>query len=124
MEYNIYDVVLDARLRKRPGMFIGDVSPNNLHVFLRGYQNAMEDAGVVDVSAPSFHEFHDWIAGKFGFSNSTAGWHRMILAMTLMLEPENVDWESYDRNVTRQQLTEATRRCFDLIEEFRGASTC
>jgi hypothetical protein len=122
MTYNIYDVILDARIQKRPGMFIGDVSPNNLSAFLCGYRIAMDDAKINDVSIPPFHEFSNWVAKKFGFSSSSAGWHQMILAMTLMFDPKDILWEDYDRNATRQQLIDATRRCFELIEEFRNTT--
>lgn len=120
MQYDIYDLILSEKFRKRPGMFIGDLSPNNLQVFLSGYQTAMVDMGVVDTSSPQFQEFHDWIANRFGFIESTAGWPNMILAITLGQHPVEIDWEGYDRNVARQQLIEATHRCFELIEEFHA----
>ena len=117
-QYDIYMLVLGKGLRNRPGMYIGDPSPNSLLIYLHGYQAAMRDAGVIDASKPDFHGFHDWIANKFGFSESTAGWAKMILAVTLGADPEDIIWEEFDRDATTQQRTEATYRCFELIEEF------
>lgn len=118
MNYDIYNLILRKDFRKRPGMFIGELSPNSLQVFLSGYHVAMADIGAVEISAPSLQEFHDWIAKKFLFSESTAGWPNMILAITMGMNPASINWEECQRTATRQQLSEATYRCFDLIEEF------
>lgn len=102
-------------------MWIGHLSPNNLRVFLDGYQTAMHDVGSDDVSDPPFQGFHLWVARKFGFYESTAGWPNMVLAITLGLNPKDIDWVGYDSHATQQQLIDATHRCIDLIEEFRSS---
>jgi hypothetical protein len=119
LQYNIYDVILSHRLRNRPGMFIGEITPNNLDVFILGYRFAMMDLGYTDTSAPPYFGFSDWVAGKLGFFQPTFGWARIILAKTLGEDPETIDWENFARDATRQQLNEATHRCFELIEEFK-----
>lgn len=122
MQYDIYDVILGSRLRNRPGMFIGEVTPNNLAVFISGYRIAMMDLGYVDTSAPPYADFYDWVADKLDFSQLTFGWAEIILAKTLGGDREIVDWENFSRNATRAQLEEATRRSFELIEEFRATA--
>ena len=115
-EYDIYEVI--RTVRRRPGMYIGDPSPEALLIYLAGYRAAMQDSGITDVSSPVFHRFHSWIARRFGFFESTAGWSNMVLAVHLGFNPKEMSWEGYDANATPEQLSEATYRCFELIDEF------
>jgi len=103
-------------------MYIGNVTPNNLDVFILGYQIAMMDLGYIDESAPPYGDFSNWVANKLGFFEPTAGWARIILAKALGEDPKAVDWENFVGNATRAQLTEATMRAFELIEEFRATA--
>jgi hypothetical protein len=121
LEFSIYDVI--DKIRPRPGMYIGDSSPNSLFVFLEGYRMAMSEAGVPEASDPPLIGFHDWVASKFGFYESTPGWANMILAATIGLGPANVPsqvgWEDIDQSASWQQKVEATVRVFALIDEYR-----
>lgn len=119
-EYSIYNTI--DLIRKRPGMYIGDPSPKQLFVFLTGYGMAMDDAGITDISHPPFfREFHDWVARKLGFHESTAGWPNMIMAVTLGLNPKKIRWENYAVKATYQQKSEATELVFKLIDEYRDS---
>jgi hypothetical protein len=84
--------------------------------------SAMDHAGMKDASEPPFPDFDEWVRKQFGFRESTMGWANMILAVTLGLDPRAVNWEDFDKGATREQLFEATRRSFELLEEYRGAS--
>ena len=119
-QYSIYDII--DKIRDRPGMWIGDLSPRALHIFLTGYRCGMDDAGFAGVSQPEFRGFHDWVAQKFGFGESTAGWANMILAVTVGAEPANISWESLFASViTTEQNKQATMLCFQLIDEYRSS---
>jgi len=106
-------------------MWIGEPSPDRLNLFLAGYCSAMEQVGLKDIATPPFHGFHDWVAERFGFAESTAGWPNMILAVTLGLDPATVLWgyadgsKQFDAHATRQQKEDATRECFELLDEYR-----
>jgi hypothetical protein len=117
-EFTIYKVI--DIVRRRPGMYIGDPSPEKLDVYLHGYRAAMHHAGKRDASDPPFHGFHLWVARRLGFGESTAGWSNMILAVTLGLNPRTIRWEGYNAAATSDQLKEATERCFALLDEYRG----
>ena len=104
-------------------MWIGNPSPDALHIFLTGYWCAMDDAGVTDASLPVFQGFHDWVARKFGFGESTAGWANMILAVTVGADPASIHWESlFALPITDEQKRQATMRCFELIDEYRATA--
>ena len=120
-KYDIYEAI--RVVRGRPGMYIGNPSPENLFTYLTGYRMAMHHAGIEDVSLPRFHGLHSWISRKFGFRESTAGWANMILAVHLGLNPREIKWEGYDAGATPSQLSEATYLCFELIDEYRFDST-
>ena len=82
----------------------------------------MDDLGYIDMSTPPYSDFSDWVACKLGFSQSTVGWAKIILANTLGEDSETVDWKDFGRNATRAQLMGATMRAFELIEEFRATA--
>mgnify|MGYP006234092637 CR=1 FL=1 len=93
--YNLLD-----EIRRRPGLYIGNESPNNLKSFLDGYlwgkgHNSIEE------SSPNFNDFHDWVAKKLGYYESTSGWANMI-------------------EDQREDKQEALYLFFELLDEFRG----
>lgn len=88
------------KIRRRPGMYIGYHSPTHVHSFLSGYS-----IGTIvkseKIEQPDFNEFHDWIAKRLHYSESTSGWAYMI-------EDQCEDKE------------EALWLFFELLDEFRG----
>ena len=74
---NIYDLL--DEIRRRPGMYIGDHSPTRLRSFIFGYCFALsENESKEDLSESNFYGFHDWVAIKYGYNESTSGWCHMI----------------------------------------------
>ena len=117
MEYNIYDVL--EKVRTRTGMYIGEQKLENLMSFLAGYRFAMESIGAVNISQPDFHGFHDWVAAKYGFYESTSGWARMILHVELGFGPRE---QCIDLNKIANEIhhRKSMKRFFDLVDEFKG----
>jgi hypothetical protein len=116
-QYSIYEVI--EFVRHKPGMYLGYSTPHMLLVFLDAYRMAMDHAGIEDVSEPPYMGFFDWVAEKFGFSESTAGWANMILAITLGLNPKQLDWETYDQHASTEQQAKALQTCFECFDEYR-----
>ena len=88
--------------RRRPAMFTGEYSLKSLGTYLDGYRFAMEMHGLLDRSDPFLipYEFHDWVAYRLHFYESTSGWVNMIR----------------DRTSSEQ---EAIERFFGLLDEFK-----
>ena len=74
-QYAIYDII--ARIRPRPAMFLGDCSLVRMRAFIDGCTFMAQELGVEQ--HPDFRGFHDWVARKFGWGESTAGWCNIIL---------------------------------------------
>jgi hypothetical protein len=75
--FDVYETI--ALIRPRPAMYIGEHSLPCLCSFLYGclylaYQQAIETN-----EHPEFQGFHDWIAARFGWSESTSGWCNIII---------------------------------------------
>jgi hypothetical protein len=87
--YSVYDLL--ELIRQRPAMYIGCKSILQLRAFLCGYQFAAETHDIPDQSEPEFGKFHDWVARKFGWYESTAGWANIILQETGNDEEASVD---------------------------------
>ncbi len=51
--YNIYNVL--DKVRKRPGMYIGEETLENMSAYLAGYQTAMRDLEIKDIAEPKFY---------------------------------------------------------------------
>ena len=108
-------------VRRRPGTYIGEPTPEKLQLFLGAYRLALVDAGLAGSDWTSFDRFHGWVARRLGFSESTSGWANMILAVELGHEPATMRWAGFDAAASRAQLEAATGRCFILLDEFRDA---
>lgn len=76
--WNIYDLI-DV-IRRKCGLYIGEPSITALDAFVKGFVGALHAAGrPLDPEHPSFRGFHDWIASRYGFGESTPGWKNMLL---------------------------------------------
>lgn len=70
--------------RRRPAMYTGEHSLKSIRCFLEGYRHAIELHGL-SRDADAFlvaNEFHDWVAYRLHFYESTSGWSSMILGRT------------------------------------------
>lgn len=83
-------------------MYIGYHSPTHLHSFLSGFSFATNFQSS-EIEQPNFNDFHDWIAKRLNYYESTSGWAHMI-------EDQREDKE------------EALWLFFELLDEFRGIS--
>jgi len=115
---NIY-VLLDS-MRKRPAMYIGDNNIFQLDSFLGGYFHAMIQVGADFIETPSFDDFHDWIAHRFGYRESTAGWPRMILAVAAGMNPKKPSWENLKARVTQNDHRKSIKLFYELLDEYRA----
>jgi hypothetical protein len=88
------------KIRQRPAMYIGYHSPTHLHSFLSGFSYC-GNFKPEKAENPDFRDFHDWVAKRLGYYESTSGWAHMI-------EDQREDKE------------EALWLFFELLDEFRG----
>ena len=95
---SVYELL--DHIRMRTELYIGYSSPTHLHSFLLGYSNA-EGFKEIKREQPIFHGFHDWVAGKFGYYESTSGWAHMI-------------------EDQREDRREALYLFYELLDEYRG----
>ena len=76
---SVYDL-LDV-IRKKPGIFLGERSLTALSHFIGGFEYALlTTENSFDREEPPLRGFHDWIAERLGFEESTLGWKDMLLA--------------------------------------------
>ncbi len=69
-------------IKTRPGMFLGTISVSKLRSFLDGYKMALYDFKLSERTALlplPFWFFHEYVAERFGYYESTSGWCNMIL---------------------------------------------
>ncbi len=68
-------------MRKRVGMYIGEEDIRYLRCFLDGYQAAQcETIRKIETLIPlPFWFFHEFVAIKYNYNESTAGWANIIL---------------------------------------------
>lgn len=102
LDESFYDM-LDV-IRKKPGMYIGEPSINRLDAFLAGHAVALGRVKLTLRGEEGFHRFHDWVARRLGFGESTSGWCNMIR----------------DKSTSE---ADAFQQFFILLDEFRKEST-
>lgn len=79
---NLFDII--ERIRPRPGMYLGEPGITKLCSFLDGYSMALYDLNANKVTDDAlfpmpFHCFHDYVALRLNYYESTSGWRNMIL---------------------------------------------
>ena len=116
---NIYELI--ETLSVRTAMYTGEHKLSNIRSFIDGYTFAMEDVELRSQFLSDFGGFHDWVAEKLGFSESTAGWQNMILAIEMGIPPKEVKWTSYAVNASEEQHKSSVARFFDLVSEYKRA---
>ena len=81
MDYpkSIFELLKHVEFRKRPAMWLGAAEISKLRVFIEGYCHACSDHNMQMEMIPPFGWFHEWARHKFHWSESTAGWDRIIL---------------------------------------------
>ena len=101
LDESIYDLL--ESIRQKPGLYIVEPSTDRLQSFLTGYEAGLGRVGFALRDEVGFHKFHEWVANRLGFPESTSGWAGMIRARTASGE-------------------EAFRQFFVLLGEFRKNS--
>ena len=94
-EFELIDAV-----RMKTSMYIGKLSPTHLNAFLSGYNCAIEERNI-NKQESELRDFHNWVAKKLNYAESTSGWANMI---------EN----------QREDKKEALYLFFELLDEYRG----
>ena len=77
---DLYDLI--GNIRKRPTMYLGDISISNLRTFLAGYCFARRQLGIPQtLQEKEFSEFSSWIQKKFNMK-SIQSWDQTILSVS------------------------------------------
>ncbi|QDV18208.1 hypothetical protein Pan153_28650 [Gimesia panareensis] len=118
--YCLYDIL--DKIEKQPAMYVGEPILKNTFLFLIGYEMAMIDAGVENATEPEFSDFHEFVRQKLFFSDSSAGWARMILAVAAGYDPRQITWEDLEQLFPPEVHRESLRLFFQLLKEFRSAT--
>ena len=77
MAFNIYTFL--SHVEKRPAMYFGKKSVSLLRAYLEGFLSALRAYDLPTESEPPFYGFHDWVALRLGYYESTLGWSNMLL---------------------------------------------
>lgn len=115
----IYDLI--EKISVRTAMYTGECKLSNVRSFIDGYTLSIQDQEELKIFCSDFSGFHDWVAKKYGFYESTAGWQNMILAVELGLTPHNIHWEGYSSGATDEQHKSSVATFFQLVSEYGHA---
>ena len=77
-----FEFELIEKIKPRPALFLGELSISKLRAFLDGYGTAVYDYNIADsktIQPLPFSFFHEYVAHRYGFYESTSGWLNMIL---------------------------------------------
>src|SRR5580698_6563324 len=104
----VMDGPILERIRVRPALYLGTHSLTALSNFLNGYSLALHESGMGPVTILP-QDFHDWVAYRLHFRESTSGYAGMILKRI----PDEVKalqrfFELYDEHISRKASVIAT----------------
>lgn len=75
---DVYDFF--EKIRPRPALYVGKKSLSKIQAFFYGYLYAVRFNDIdFDLGKFDSYSFHDWVAEKLGWYESTSGWLNMIL---------------------------------------------
>ncbi len=115
MILNCYPVL--KQIEGRPAMFTGELTLKSIHIYISGYHHALVEDKFELQSDP----FHDWVASKLDYYESTAGWANMILAKCMGFEPREIDWNVMLETIpSKQQHLESIDMFYRMLEEFKN----
>lgn len=97
--WNIYNHL--DKIKVRPWMYIWNNKISSLFLYIIWYKWCLHEKWIEENESPTFHDFHDWVAKKYWYFESTSGWCNMIL------------------NQTDKDETKALHLFFELIDEFK-----
>ena len=104
-------------MEQRTSMYTGDARLKSIASFLAGYGYALDKLNAKNDFGIGIH-FFDWIANKLGYYESTPGWANMILASSIGLNPRNVNWSEYERNISSVQHLESIKLFYSLLDDY------
>ena len=110
------------RIEPRPAMWTGAETLESIRNYISGYYQALIDLNIVQKFDNVDEEpFFDWVAHKLGYSESTAGWVNMILAYSIGLCPEEINWNDFtSSSLQKEQHLESIDKFYQLVEEFKS----
>lgn len=74
---NLYSL-LDL-IREKPYLYIGNDNFSTLYENINGYKLCCLNNNINENLIPDWNEFHDFVARELNYTESTSGYHRMIL---------------------------------------------
>lgn len=113
-------------IREKPALYLGEHSLTGLWHFLHGYRLA-EQVHQIEAVRQLPNDFHDWVAYRLHYFESTSGWRRMILDQ---VPDERAALERFyellDQHRARQPRVVATvqghRRMYKTLEQGQDPS--
>ena len=101
-------------------MYIGSASLEKLSSYIYGYRNAMQELGVKEIPEINFLEFSNWVRHKYNYPGSavTAGWDKSILAITLDIKPNELDWANFPKVTTQKDHERSIQLFVELLNEY------
>ena len=107
------------KIEARPAMFTGAISLESIYCYISGYSQALLDNGII-IEESELESFHDWVANKLGYYESTAGWVNMILAHSLDFNPKEIIWEEFLKvQISKEQHLKSINNFYNLVELFK-----
>ncbi|MFA0809551.1 hypothetical protein, partial [Microbulbifer epialgicus] len=114
---DIYELLEIIKLRT--GMYTSVETLSHIRSFINGYNFALKDNQDLNDSHNNFKGFHDFVARKYGFYESTAGWANMILAVELGHDPQKIIWSDFDAAATNVHHKNSIETFYQLLDEYR-----
>ncbi|WP_457279045.1 hypothetical protein [Polaromonas sp. P5_D5] len=116
--YSIYDLVREVSVR--PGMYLGQETIDKLGCYIWGYKKAMHDLGVPESPIFDPYEFTSWVRRKYNYPGSAeiAGWEKTVLAISLEIPGDEVEWDKLPTNVSVERHRSSVYFFFELLKEF------
>ncbi len=107
-------------MENRPAMFTGESTLRSINNFISGYYHALVENKIVQ-QPQTGEPFHDWVAKKLNYPESTGGWGNMIVANSMGIDPKNIRWRDvFAVPVTQEQHWKSIKLFYELVEEFKN----
>ncbi|MDI9310939.1 MAG: hypothetical protein QM535_12050 [Limnohabitans sp.] len=108
------------KIQEKPQLYTGGNRLQDICILITGYYYALIEHKII-LQPLELDPFFDFVTQQLEYSESNAGWVNMILAVSLDLNPKNINWNEFIAlQITNEKHQKSISLFYDLLEKYKN----